>query len=170
MKSRTHYHFIERLQPLRRWFLLAIPFLLIGILTPTTYASTGVPKIINYQGRLLDSNGNLLGGSSGTNYCYRFSIYDSASSGSKLWPSGSPATTTISVKSGVFDYGIGSGAGGGDSAITYNFNDSDTIYLNVEVANASGGACSASSLGWGGGRNVPTGLYTRFNSNPEPIS
>jgi len=48
-----------------------------------------VPNIINYQGRLEDATGNLLGGASGKNFDFRFSIWDSVSGGTRLWP-GSP--------------------------------------------------------------------------------
>ena len=112
----------------------------------TAFASTGVPTILHHQGRLLDSSGNLLGAAGGTNYCFRFSLYDNPSvgSGTKLWPASTPSTMTVNVKNGLLDVDIGDTSAGGD-LLNFDFNSTDSIYLNVEVANSVGGSCSGVS-------------------------
>jgi len=110
---------------------------------PFADADRGVPRIINHQGRLLDSSGNLLGGA-GTDYCFRFSIYTDSAAGApdtKLWPSGTPSNMTINVKQGVFNARIGDTAQGGD-ILDFDFQQNDEIYLNVEVADRVGADCS----------------------------
>src|SRR3989344_2958143 len=81
---------------------------------PPSAHAAGVPAIIGYQGRLTDSSGNLLGSSSGTTYYFKFSLWDSATvgSGTRLWPISVPATTTASVRQGVFTVNIGDTANG----------------------------------------------------------
>ncbi len=98
-------------------------------------AVSGVPTIISYQGRLTDSAGMLLGGV-GTPYYFKFSIWTTATvgGGTKLWPSGTPGTMTITVTDGVFNAAIGDTGNGYPDALTYNFEDSDTVYLQIEVS------------------------------------
>ncbi|MGE5392800.1 MAG: hypothetical protein ACM3NH_03600, partial [Candidatus Saccharibacteria bacterium] len=98
-------------------------------------AAPGVPKTISYQGRLTDASGNLLGGA-GTNYFFKFSIWDNPTvgMGNRLWPLGAPGVTTLNVASGVFNVNIGDTVNGYPDALTYNFNDNDTVYLQVEAS------------------------------------
>jgi hypothetical protein len=111
---------------------------------PTALAAAGIPRILNHQGRLYNSVGTALGGS-GTQYCFRFSLYDDAAPGggdNKLWPSGSPSTMTVMVRNGAFSANIGDVAAGGDT-LDYDFESSDTAYLNVDVATKVGATCAS---------------------------
>ena len=98
-------------------------------------AAQGTPKIISYQGRLYDSSGNLLGGS-GTTYYFKFSIWNNPTvgSGTRLWPIGTPSTTTSIVREGVFNVNLGDTANGYPDALNYDFNTNSDIYLQVEVS------------------------------------
>ena len=99
-----------------------------------SYAASGTPTIISYQGRLANASGDLLGSSSGTTYYFAFSLWDAASNGNKLWPSGNPATTTASVRQGVFNANIGDTDNGYPDSLNYNFNTNKDIYLEVKVS------------------------------------
>ncbi|MCU0660665.1 MAG: hypothetical protein MUD00_03600 [Candidatus Pacebacteria bacterium] len=111
-------------------------------------AAPGVPLLLHHQGRLLDASGNLLGGSSGTNYCFRFSLYDDAIVGgpdTRLWPSVTPSTMTVEVTSGILSVNIGDIAAGGN-LLDIDFNATDELYLNVEVADSIAGSCAGVSV------------------------
>jgi|GEM_PF-567017 len=123
---------------------IASAFLVVSFVLSASvaYAATGAPNILNYQGRLMDASGNLLGGS-GTPYCFKYSLYDNPTvgSGTKLWPTATPSTMTVTVKNGIFNVGIGDTGAGGDT-LNYNFQDSDSVYLNVDVAARVGPTCA----------------------------
>ncbi len=98
--------------------LLVFPYLLFPnfsllISIPVAEAASGVPKIISYQGRLLDSSGSLLGGT-GTTFYFKFSIWNNSTvgSGTQLWPSVAPISSGLSVVQGVFNANIGDTANG----------------------------------------------------------
>ncbi|MBI2591340.1 MAG: hypothetical protein HYW34_01540, partial [Candidatus Brennerbacteria bacterium] len=101
-------------------------------------AEAAVPSILNYQGRLQNASGSLLGGSSGTNFNFRFSIWNTLTppGGIQLWPSSTPATTTFLVRQGLFDARIGDSEQG-FAALDFNFNTSSKVYLQVDVYNTS---------------------------------
>lgn len=108
-------------------------------------AATGVPRILSYQGRLLNPTGDLLGGSSGTEYCFRFSFYDDSAVGgsdNRLWPATTSSIMTAIVRNGVFNVHIGDTNAGGDP-LDYNFEDNDEVYLQTEVAAKVGATCAA---------------------------
>lgn len=104
-------------------------------------AAAGVSSLLSYEGRLMDTSGNPLGGT-GEPYCFRFSIYDTESAGSKLWPAGTPNVTVATTTDGVFNALVGQA-----DALSYNFYDNSSVYLNVEVNTATstnGSTCSGS--------------------------
>ena len=122
----------------KKSFLKLFIIIIIGLLFlfsgSYSYASSGVPTIISYQGRLANSNGDLLG-SSGTTYYFKFSIWNVATEGTsgvnRLWPSSDPSSVSATVRQGVFNVNI--------NVPDYNFNTSSDIYLQVEVSSTSNG-------------------------------
>ena len=109
--------------------------LVLGLLPVSALA--GVPEFINYQGQLLDSDGNPLGGG-GAPFCFRFSIYDDLAIGlpdKKIWPEGDPVASAIEVKNGVFNADI-------PLDIDLGAIDSRFLFMNVEVAHQVNESCA----------------------------
>src|SRR5438067_361513 len=90
-----------------------------------------VPHILSFQGRLTDGSNNLLG-SGGTNYYFKFAIYDSSGGDTQLWSSGSSAIT-IKVTQGVFNTLLGDTTAG-YNALDLDFDSSQNYYLQVQVS------------------------------------
>jgi hypothetical protein len=108
--------------------------LFVSLVPSRVFSASGVPTILGYQGRLANSSGDLLGGA-GTNYYFKFSIWDSSSisSGNRLWPSTSPTSVSLNVKQGVFSANIGDTASGFPNALDYDFNTNKDVYLQVDL-------------------------------------
>ncbi len=75
-------------------------------------AAEGINKTIAYQGKLMNKTGSLVADG---NYQIKFSLYDSASGGNRLWtasstnglPTGTPASISVSVTAGLFSLALG---------------------------------------------------------------
>ncbi len=79
----------------------ALMTLVIGLLA-VSFAAAEVPKLINYQGNLTDSEGNPVADG---DYNMVFTIYDSESSPTGIWYSG---IQSVHVENGAFSYFLGS--------------------------------------------------------------
>lgn len=105
--------------------------------------SVGTPLQLNYEGYLTDSANNPLGGASGTEYCFHFSIYDSISGGNKLWPSvATPSVTAATATNGVFTAAVGQADA--FASTTFDFSTTSNAYLQVEVNTTTGPTCTSS--------------------------
>ena len=120
---------------------LAGSFLIAFLLPHGASAASGVPQVISYQGRLLNSSGSLLGGTAGTTYYFKFSIWNVSTGGTaganRLWPASDPSYTSATVREGVFNVDI--------DVTGYDFNANSAIYLQIEVSATSGGTYEALS-------------------------
>jgi hypothetical protein len=87
-------------------------------------ATTSVPQLINYQGRLTDAAGNPLTGSYNMTFC----LYDVATGGAPLWTE----SQTVSVTYGVFNALLGS-----INAIPTTVFNNQSLYLGVRVGSDS---------------------------------
>lgn len=109
-------------------FILAL--FIFFIFTSNSY-SDGIPKIINYQGKLTDTSGNLVPDGQ---YGIVFSIYDVSTGGTALWSeTWNSSTTPITIINGEFSVLLG----------THNpipasfFNDHPNTYLGIKVGSDS---------------------------------
>lgn len=96
-------------------------------------AGAAGPDIISYQGRLYDNAGRVLG-DNGAIYYFRFSVWDAAAGGQKLWPAGQPNVIPLEVALGVFNARLGDNAQGFEP-LSLSFTESE-YYLQIEVATA----------------------------------
>ena len=82
--------------------------------------TAAAPALINYQGRLVDANGNPLSGT----YSLTFKIYSVASGGAADWTE----TQSLALDNGIFNANLGA-----STALAPSLFSSDTRYLGVTV-------------------------------------
>ena len=97
--------------------------LLFAVLFSTSSSYSGVPQMINYQGKVTDDQGNPLNG----NYDMIFSIYDALTGGNQLWSETQPE---VSVENGIFSVLLGSTTPEGIPLGVFN---GEIRYLEVQV-------------------------------------
>ncbi len=112
-------------------------FVVSMLLAPQTRAANGINRQMNYQAKLLDASGNPVANG---DYSIKFSLYDAASAGNRLWAAtgtlATPGAITVSVQNGLFTILLGdtSATGGGQNSLDGVDWNSDSIYLGVTVA------------------------------------
>lgn len=104
----------------RAYCIIAIIPLLVILLHFSAWA---VPNLINYQGKLTDSDGTALNG----DYTIIFYIYNDETNGTALW---GPENKTVSVTNGIFDVQLGG------VPFPSNLFDNDVLYLEIQIYNA----------------------------------
>ncbi len=107
-----------------------------GVIEKNANAVVGVSSKLSYQGRLTDASGSPLSGT----YYVCFALYDAATVGTKLWPTGVPTNNAVTVTNGVFNASVGV-----SDSLTFDFSTNDTIYLNVGVS-ATNVACDNAAV------------------------
>lgn len=124
MKKRLAQHMQNK-----KWLGYFLIFLLLWffiwcflIIVSPADAAVGINKQINFQGKLVDSNGlNVADGS----YTVVFSLYNLASGGSALWTE----TDTVTTSGGIFQVALGA-----TTAFSGNIDfNSDSLYLGIKV-------------------------------------
>ncbi|MCX5905264.1 MAG: hypothetical protein NTV89_17740, partial [Proteobacteria bacterium] len=110
-------------------FLLTI--LTVSLLFAVPHSYSGVPQLINYQGKLTDKNGSAVPNGS---YDATFSIYDVASGGTALWSeTWTTSTSQIKTVGGVFNAMLGTYL---TIPATF-FSQNQTTYLGIKVGTDS---------------------------------
>ncbi len=102
----------------------------------------GPPAAIDYQGRVLDVNGNPLAPSTPTNYTMQFRVYSTATGGTALWAE----SQTVTVDKGQFSVRLGEGVAVGSEprpALDTLFDSKDRyLGLTVIIPNQTAGEIS----------------------------
>lgn len=97
-----------------------------------------VPRRINFQGYLEDSNGPLNG-----TQVMKFSIWDSQTGGSKKWPGSGTENQAVEVNNGVFNVYIGKSI-----PIPYDIFDGSMLYIQMQIGSDTFNRIPIASVGY----------------------
>src|SRR5258708_25882882 len=107
----------------RGFYYLVFACIFFSIFTKSANAAAGINHTINFQGKLVNSDGtNVSNGS----YSIVFSLYTVSSGGVAAWTETDFVTTT----DGIFRLGLGGGTTFSSASIDFN---ADTYYLGIKV-------------------------------------
>ena len=103
--------------------ILSLAVLIGGMVIAASVGRAAVPQLINYQGRLTETNGTPV---ADRNYLIKFRIYASSNGSDSLWSSGFRAVT---VSDGLFNYALGDSV-----AFPADLFNGDTLrFLGIQV-------------------------------------
>ncbi len=109
----------------------------VGIISSESTAAVNPPTLMNFQGRLTNSAGNVVANGS---YNMIFRIYDAASGGTLLWTETRDDVNRVTVTNGLFSVKLGEVTA--LSASTFANNAS--LYFEIQLANPATATCSFS--------------------------
>src|SRR5580698_249297 len=93
---------------------------------PSAHAATGINNQINFQGKLVNSNGTNVADSS---YSVVFSLYNVSSGGTEIWTE----TDSVTTSSGIFQVALGA-----NTAFPGNVDfNNPNLYLGIKVGTDS---------------------------------
>ncbi len=120
--------------------LFGLIFAIFGSLSSVQGSEALARKMIYYQGLLLDAESVPLGGD-GTEFCFKFSIYDDEEVGEpdkKFWPADDPPGRTIVIKKGFFNVIVGDP----DWDAPLDLPPGANLFLQMQVAEKVGENCA----------------------------
>jgi hypothetical protein len=128
-------------QKQRTWLPLVIATAALALLSATVSLAQSGPDTMNFQGRLLDSSGNPLGGEA---HCMRFRICLDGDCAEPLWPNGDYEYHLVTTEGGTYKDGLFNVALGNKAPIVptlfYGFDD---LFLEIGVSEADSGCDGA---------------------------
>ncbi|MCI0482911.1 MAG: hypothetical protein L0213_15140, partial [Candidatus Dadabacteria bacterium] len=111
---------------------LAVISAAFSVLGPNSIGAQGIDRTISFQGKLLTSSGIPV--ADGT-YSFKFSIYDAASGGNRLWTAsgtlGTPTSISVPVTNGLFTVRLGD-VNAGQNPFEFDWYRA-SLYLGVSV-------------------------------------